>query len=124
MTERTRSLLPPRRRDWKPGVTQVGLFIRSTTGTSIESSVPAANPAVAAAAWWLLHVAACNGCNHCGPARGKALRAYEMLGESLRRDKLAKQRAATAKIVKGIARRVRSITTKITKKSTPTPRTK
>lgn len=33
---RSRSLLPPLKRDWKPGTTQVGLFIRDTRGTVIE----------------------------------------------------------------------------------------
>lgn len=36
-------VLPPRKRDWKPGDHQIGLFIRFPDGAKIEVSVNAAN---------------------------------------------------------------------------------
>lgn len=36
-------LLPPRKRDWKSGTYQVGLFIRFPNGSVIEYTVNAAN---------------------------------------------------------------------------------
>lgn len=33
---RSRSYLPPRKKDWKPGAHQVGVFVRTDTGSVIE----------------------------------------------------------------------------------------
>lgn len=35
----TTPILPPRKRDWKPGDVQFGLFIRFDTGATIEFSI-------------------------------------------------------------------------------------
>jgi hypothetical protein len=32
----TKTMLPPKKRDWKPGTTQLGLFIRDEAGRIIE----------------------------------------------------------------------------------------
>lgn len=31
-----RSMLPPRKRDWKPGTHQIGVFIRTPDGATLE----------------------------------------------------------------------------------------
>lgn len=34
----SRSILPPRKRDWKPGTTQIGMFLRTREGDTIETT--------------------------------------------------------------------------------------
>ena len=48
-----RSVLPPRRKDWTPGATQVGLFIRTSDGGTAELSVNMASPEATKAAYAL-----------------------------------------------------------------------
>lgn len=94
MSRSRRSLLPPLKREWTPGSVQVGLFVRSETGTQIESSIPKANRHVEAAAWWLQHVAFCaRGCSMCAAGRGKVLRAYEILEANLKAKKKTKRKS-------------------------------
>lgn len=52
------SLLPPRKRDWTKGQMQVGLFIRTESGTTVESTVKIADERVRAAAVALLRLMA------------------------------------------------------------------
>jgi hypothetical protein len=40
-------ILPPLKRNWKPGSTQIGLFIRQPDGSTIEMSLDSANETVA-----------------------------------------------------------------------------
>jgi hypothetical protein len=47
-------VLPPRKKDWKPGKIQLGLFIRFENGGKIEFAVNEATPAEAGAAIRLL----------------------------------------------------------------------
>jgi len=35
--ERTPPMMPPRKRDWKPGTYQLGLFLRTPNGSTLES---------------------------------------------------------------------------------------
>lgn len=48
------AVLPPRKRDWKPGTTQLGLFIRFPDGAVIEVSVHEAKTDESEAAHTLL----------------------------------------------------------------------
>ena len=43
-------VFPPRRRDWKPGLYQIGLFVRMSDGSKIEVVCNAAPDAVVHAA--------------------------------------------------------------------------
>lgn len=47
-------ILPPLKRNWKSGTTQIGLFIRSPNGSVIEMSVDSASDLVAESASALL----------------------------------------------------------------------
>ena len=67
--ERTPPLLPPRRREWKKGLVQVGLFIRTATGSTIESVSNDATTIGKEAAYALLHITVCKGCKDCEPVR-------------------------------------------------------
>lgn len=51
-----RSLLPPKKRDWTKGHMQVGLFLRTESGSTIEVSVKIADRKVRAAAVELLRL--------------------------------------------------------------------
>jgi hypothetical protein len=45
-----RQLMPPRRKDWKEGKYQIGLFIRTEEGGTIEATSNEATPAAKKAA--------------------------------------------------------------------------
>lgn len=47
-------LLPPRKRNWKSGQMQIGLFIRTETGTVVECTMDHADDAQRDAAYALL----------------------------------------------------------------------
>lgn len=47
-------LLPPRKRDWAPGKTQIGLFIRTSEGDVIQATWREASPEAQAKAVALL----------------------------------------------------------------------
>ena len=49
-----KSCLPPRRKDWTPGDTQVGLFIRTPDGSTVEMTHNTSSEDVAKRAWALM----------------------------------------------------------------------
>ena len=51
-------ILPPRKKDWKKGTVQIGLFIRTEAGSVIETVSSKATTAMAEAAYALLHTIA------------------------------------------------------------------
>lgn len=54
MEERPKSLMPPRKRDWKEGHSQVGIFIRDASGRVVEAVLPDAGPKTLEAAYAVL----------------------------------------------------------------------
>ena len=53
-SDRWRSALPPRKKDWKAGSVQLGLFIRDEKGRTVEFTANVAAPKECEAAYALL----------------------------------------------------------------------